>query len=64
MAYKINGRRMTGSDAAWHLACLAAGTDGTEAAAFLETIWDFLFTIKPGTRREYARLTIACYYVD
>ena len=64
MAYQINGRRMNDQDAAWYLACLAAGTNGTAAAAFLDTIWDFLFTIKPGTRREYARFTIACYYVD
>lgn len=60
MAYYINGERMTFQDAAWYLATLLAGVDGTEAARLLDIMWDYLWTIKPGTRREYANMRISC----
>lgn len=60
MVYYINGRRMTHQDAAWYLATLAAGTNGAAAAALLDMIWDYLFTVKPGEARIYSNMRISC----
>ena len=65
MAYKINGLRMTSTQAALVLADIIYAsrlvwTVG-EARSIAENL---LYSISPGVRREYARFTIACYYVD
>lgn len=60
MAYYINGRRMDYSEAVVYLVNWAAGRITYSMDKLTAAVRDFLFTIRPGTGREYQNLRISC----
>ena len=62
MAYYINGRRMDYSEAVVYLVNWAAGRIIYPMDKLAAMIRDFLFSIVPGTGREYQNLRISCAF--
>lgn len=60
MVYYINGERFTYSEAVCYLVNLAASRVGIALDVLTNAIRDLLFTIRPGTGREYANARISC----
>ena len=64
MAYNINGRRLTYSEAIPMLITAIAAHGRVAFDTALDTAEFLLHSVTPGTRREYAALVISCYYKD
>ena len=62
MAYNVNGARLSYRQALAFIAKAMIEARRIEAEKAAEVAANLLHDVQPGSRREYARLVISCYY--